>query len=109
MVEKSAMIIELLTEYKDLFAWSYEDMKELEPKFYQHRIHLNKDEKLVQKRQYHMNPNYAIKVKKATSLSLLVVVPKNNGKIQGCIDYLKLNAAPIYQQSTGCRCKSQGL
>mgnify|MGYP007129553831 CR=1 FL=1 len=29
-----AIMIALLTEYKDVFAWSHEDMKELDPKFY---------------------------------------------------------------------------
>ena len=33
--EKEAMI-KLLHEYKDVFAWSHEDMKGLDPKFYQH-------------------------------------------------------------------------
>ena len=58
-----------------------------------------------------MNPNYAINVKeeidkllkvgfirpvkKATWLSLIVVVPKKNRKIQVCVDYQKLNAATV--------------
>ena len=58
-----------------------------------------------------MNLNYAAKVKeeidkllqvgfiqpvkKATWLSLIVVVPKKNGKIQVCVEYQKLNAATI--------------
>ena len=29
-------MIALLGEYRDVFAWSYEDMKGLDPKFYQH-------------------------------------------------------------------------
>ena len=29
-------MIVLLGEYRDVFAWSYEDMKGLDPKFYQH-------------------------------------------------------------------------
>ena len=38
--EKTTMV-ELSKEYKDVFAWSYEDMKGLDPQFYQHHIHLN--------------------------------------------------------------------
>ena len=48
-------LIELLGEYKDVFAWSYEDMKGLDPKFYQHQINLATDAKPVQQRRYRMN------------------------------------------------------
>ena len=100
--QKQAMIA-LLTEYKDVFAWSHEDMKGLDPKFYQHKINLAADAKPVQQRRYRMNPNYAAQVKEeidkllkagfirpvkqATWLSPIVVVPKKNGKIRVCIDY----------------------
>ena len=30
-------LIELFKEYKDVFAWSHEDMQGLDPKFYQHK------------------------------------------------------------------------
>ena len=56
-----------------------------------------------------MNPNYAsivkqdidklmaagfiIPVEEATWLSPIVVVPKKNGQLRICIDYIKLNAA----------------
>ena len=45
--EKTTMI-ELLKEYKDVFAWSHEDMQGLDPKFYQHKINLSTDAKPVQ-------------------------------------------------------------
>ena len=60
---------------------------------------------------YRMNPNYAARVKvkidrllrarfirpvkQATWLSLVVVVPKKNGKIRVCVHYRKLNAITI--------------
>ena len=44
--QKQAMIT-LLTEYKDVFVWSHEDMKRLDPKFYQHKINLAADAKPV--------------------------------------------------------------
>ena len=104
-------LTKLLKQYKYVFAWSFEDMKGLHPAFCQHQINLHKDAKLVQQRRYGLNPKYAIKVKeemdkllkagfilrvkKATWLSLIVVVPKKNGKIRVCVDYRKLNAATI--------------
>ena len=44
--EKMAMI-ELLKEFRDVFAWSYEDMRGLDPQLYQHQINLSKDTKPV--------------------------------------------------------------
>ena len=57
----------------------------------------------MQQRQYCLNPNYAVKVKeeidkllrvgfirpvkKATWLSMIVVVPKKNAKIRVCVDH----------------------
>ena len=94
-----------------VFAWSYEDMKGLEPKFYQHQIHLTKDAKPVAQRCYRMNQNYATKVKEEIDkllrvriiwpvkqtmwLSPIIVVSKKNGKIRICVDYRKLNVATV--------------
>ena len=108
--EKTTMI-ELLKEYKDVFAWSHEDMQGLDPKFYQHKINLSTDVKPMQQHCYRMNWNYAVRVKEeidkllkagfirlvkqATWLSPIVVVPKKNGKIRVCVDYRKLNVVTI--------------
>ena len=94
--DKKTAMIELLKEFRDGFTWSYEDMRGLDPKLYQHQIHLNKDAKPIAQRHYQMNPNYALKVKEeidkllrvsfirpvkqTTWLCLIVVVPKKNGK-----------------------------
>ena len=40
-----ATMIKLLQEYKDVFSWSHEDMKKLDPKFYQHQINLSTNAK----------------------------------------------------------------
>ena len=109
--DNKTTMITLLKEFHDVFAWSYEDMRGLDPQLYQHQIHLSKDAKTVAQRRYRMNPNYATKVKeeidkllrvgfirpvkKATWLSPIVVVPKKNGKIRVCVDYRKLNAATV--------------
>ena len=111
--EKTAMVV-LLKEFKDVFSQSYEDMKGLNPKLYQHRIHLSRDMKPVAESHYRMNQNYAVKieeidkllrvgfirlVKQATWLSPIMVVPKKNGKIHITIDYRKLNAAIVINAS----------
>ena len=53
----------LLKQYKHVFAWSFEDMKGLDPTFWQHQINLHKDAKPIQQRRYRLNLNYVVKVK----------------------------------------------
>ena len=38
-----SQLVELLREFREVFAWDYSDMKGLDPQFYQHRIHLKPD------------------------------------------------------------------
>ena len=61
--EGKTTMITLLKEFRDIFAWSNEDMRGLDPQLYQHQIHLTKDAKLVAQQCYWMNPNYVAKVK----------------------------------------------
>jgi hypothetical protein len=100
---------ELFWEYKDVFAWTYKDLKGIPPSVALHRIELDKDVPPAHQAHYRMNPNNAniikqdvdkflkagfIKpVEEATWLSPIVIVPKKNGKLRICIDYRKLNAA----------------
>ena len=42
----------LLRQYKNFFAWSFEYMKGLDPTFFQHQINLHKDAKPVQLCRY---------------------------------------------------------
>ena len=56
-LEDKAKLIDLLRQYKDVFAWSFEDMKGLDLAFCQHQINLHKDVKPVQQRRYMLNPN----------------------------------------------------
>ncbi len=97
-----------MKEFKDIFAWTYKDLKEIPPKLTQHIIELDTIPSAHQVR-YRLNPNYAIVVKqdidkllairfiqyvkKVTWLSPIVLVPKKNGKLRIYIDFIKLNAA----------------
>ena len=38
--EERSTLIGLLSDYQDVFTWSYNDMKGLDPQYYQHQIHL---------------------------------------------------------------------
>ena len=52
-------LVHLLTEFKDVFAWDYSDMKGLDPRFYQHRIPLKPEATPVRMQRYRMNPHMA--------------------------------------------------
>ena len=38
-MDKKTELKEVLRQYKDVFAWSFEDMKGLDPAFYQHQVY----------------------------------------------------------------------
>jgi hypothetical protein len=97
-----------LKEFKDIFAWTYKNLKGIPPKLAQHKIELDINIPLAHQAKYRLNPNYVIIVKQdidkllvvkfisfveeATWLSPIVVVLKKNGKLRLCIDFIKLNA-----------------
>lgn len=97
----------LLHDFKDLFAWSYKELKRF-PRQFVNQIELMVNAKPIKQRQYKINPNYVLKVKEdldklldtwfiypieITQLfSPLVIVPKKNDKLKICVNYHKLNA-----------------
>ena len=109
--EEESDLITLLKEYKDCFAWSYEDMKGVPPEVVQHTIPIRDDAKPVQQRPYDMNPKYKTIVKEEIDklldagfiyeiehtewVSPIVIVTKKNGKIRVCVDLKKVNAATV--------------
>ena len=56
-------LTKLLSEYKDIFAWHYIDMKGVDPHFCMHKINLKKYAVHVISQRYRMNPNYARAIK----------------------------------------------
>ncbi len=100
---------QLLKEFKDVFAWTYKDVKEIPLELAQHRIELDITIPLTHEVRYILNLNYATTVKQdmdkllatgfiecveeATWLSPIVILPKKNGKLRICIDFRKLNVA----------------
>jgi len=108
-IGKVLALKQLLKEFKDVFAWTYKDLKGIPLKLAQHKIELVTIIPLAHEVRYRLNPNYVTIVKQdtdklltiifiqymeeATWLSPIVVVPKKNGKLIICIDFRKLNAA----------------
>ncbi|MCO5584718.1 hypothetical protein L7F22_038650 [Adiantum nelumboides] len=106
---EEAMLKELLKEFKDIFAWTYHDMKRVPPSVVQHTIPMSSTAKPVQQRPYPTNPKYAkivqekleklikcgsiYSIKHLEWVSPIVIVPKKNGKLRVCVDHKKVNAA----------------
>ncbi|XP_070005329.1 uncharacterized protein [Nicotiana sylvestris] len=74
-VDEESTYIELLKEYRDVFAWSYKEMSGLDPKVAVHHLAVK---------------NGARPVKQAQSI---VPVRKKNGQIRVCVDFIDLNNA----------------
>ena len=105
------MLIDALKDYKDVFAWSYKDLKGVDPKICQHTIPMKDDAKPSRQRPYTYNDTFARKIKEEIDkllaaefiyeiehtewVSPIVVVPKKNGKLRVCVNLKKVNAATI--------------
>jgi hypothetical protein len=107
--DKVLEVEQILKEFKDVFAWTYKDLKGIPQELTQHIIELDTIiPSAHQARLNRLNPNYATTIKQdinkllvvafieyveeATSLSPIVIVPKKNGKLRICIYFKKLNA-----------------
>ena len=96
-LEEESMLIAALKEYKDVFAWSYKDLKGVDPKICQHTIPTRDDAKPRRQHPYTYNDTFAKKIKEEIDkllavefiyeiehtewVSPIVVVPKKNGKL----------------------------
>ncbi|MCO5561602.1 hypothetical protein L7F22_015223 [Adiantum nelumboides] len=109
--EEEKLLLATLKQYKYVFAWSYKDLKEVDPSICQHTIPLKSNAKPSIQRLYTYNETFARKImKKIDKLkeaefiyeiehtdwgSPIVVVPKKNGKLRVCVNLKKVNAATI--------------
>ena len=57
--EEETMLIKTLREYRDIFAWSYKDLKGVDPDICQHTIPLKSDGKPSRQRPYTYNETFA--------------------------------------------------
>jgi len=94
--DQETKLIHLLGKYKEAFAWEYPDMKGIDPQLCTHHIYIEKDARPVHQPQRRHNPhlkdvvkaelqklldvNFIYPISDSKWVSLLVVVPKKNGK-----------------------------
>ena len=61
--EEEELLISTLKKYKDVFAWSYKDLKGVDPVICQHTIPMQEDAKPSKQRPYTYKKNFATKIK----------------------------------------------
>jgi len=107
--EKTGELEMLFDEFKDVFTWTYKNMKDILLELAQHKIELDTSIPPAHQARNKLNPNCAVIVKhdidklltigffqpieKAAWLSPIVIVPKKNNKLKNCEDFRKLNKA----------------
>ncbi|XP_055803517.1 uncharacterized protein LOC129872597 [Solanum dulcamara] len=102
-------LINLLKEYIDIFAWSYDDVSGLSMDIVSHKLPINPDCSLVKQKTQKFKPDLSLRIKEEvtkqiqskvvevtqypTWLANIVPVPKKDGKIRICVNYRDLNKA----------------
>ncbi|XP_057428486.1 uncharacterized protein LOC130721914 [Lotus japonicus] len=108
-LELRSRMIELLKEFKDCFAWDYDEMPGLSRDLVELQLPIKEDRKPVKQLPRRFHPDVLVKIKEEIErllrckfiraaryvewLANVVPVIKKNGKMRVCIDFQDLNAA----------------
>lgn len=103
--------VELLKEFQDVFAWSYEDLKSYDTSIIQHTIPLKPDQKPFRQKLRRINPVLLPSIEKEIKrmyeagiiapirfsewVSNLVPTRKKTGEIRLCVDLRNLNKVSL--------------
>ena len=102
-------LVQLLNEYVEIFAWSYEDIPGLDTYIVVHRLPTREGRPPIKQKVHRMRPDMYEKIKvevmkqfnagflAVTSypqwVANIVPVPKKDDKVKMCVDYRDLNRA----------------
>ncbi|GKV15512.1 hypothetical protein SLEP1_g26299 [Rubroshorea leprosula] len=108
-IDEKVKMINLLREYKDVFAWNYDKMLGLNPALVAHSLNVDLNMKPVVQPNRAFHPKVTLKIKeevekllaagfikptkKPTWLANIVPIQKKNGQIKCCVDFRDLNKA----------------
>jgi len=103
--------LKLLRKYKDVFAWSYADLKTYDTSLIKHKIPLKYEAKPYQQKLRRINPillptiekelkkmldaHIILPLRYSNWISNLVPVRKKNGETRLCVDFRNLNKASL--------------
>ena len=109
--EIKAQYLKLLQKYKDVFAWTYDDLKTYDTSLIQHKIPLKPEAKPYQQKLRRINPALLPTIEREIKKMLyahsilplrysnwvanLVPVRKKNREIRLCVDFRNLNKASL--------------
>ena len=107
--QEKQLFRELLTEFKDVFAWTYKEMPGLNPAVAMHFLHIAKGKRPVKQAPRKFRPELEQQIIKEVEklisagfireikfprwISSIVPVKKKNGQIRVCVDFRDLNEA----------------
>ncbi|XP_071904292.1 uncharacterized protein [Coffea arabica] len=107
--EEEKEYVELLLEFRDVFAWNYSEMPGLDPRVAVHNLSVKRGTKPVKQTQRRFRPEliplieneinrlieagFIREVKYPTWISSIVPIRKKNGQIRVCVDFRDLNEA----------------
>ena len=103
-------LIDLLQDYSDVFAWSYQFMPGLDTNIVVHRLPLRDECAPVKQKLRRVKPEMLLKIKEEVKKQLdmgflevskypqwmanIVSIPKKDGKVRMCVDYRCHNGFP---------------